>query len=54
MLSKQQILDLLTEEKNQYATYLLCCAQYKIEPDSVAQAKALSKIETLECLLKLM
>lgn len=52
MLSKQQILDLITEEKNKYSSYLQLCSYYKVEPDPIVNAKCLTKVETLEFMLK--
>lgn len=54
MLSKQQILDLITEEKNKYSSYLQFCAYYKIEPDPMVTVKCSTKVETLDFILKLM
>lgn len=54
MWSKQQLLDLITEERNKYSTYMQLCTYYAIAPDRVAIAKSSSKIDTLECLLKSM
>lgn len=54
MLSKQQILDLIAEEKNKYSSYLQLCSYYKIEPDPVAIIKCSTKVETLEFMLKSM
>lgn len=53
-ISKQQILDLLTDEKNRHASYIQLCAYYKVEPDPLVLAKCLSKTETLEHILKSM
>lgn len=52
MLTRQQILDLIAEEKSKYSTYMQSCAYYKIDPDPIATTKCQSKIDLLENLLK--
>ncbi len=54
MLHKDHLLDLITEEKNKYASYAQLCSFYKVDIDPIVSAKCLSKIEILEHLLKLM
>lgn len=54
MLSKQQILVMIAEEKTRYSSYLQLCSYYKVEPDLVVAAKHLSVIDTLDNILKLM
>lgn len=53
-LSKEDLMDLISEEKNKYSLYLSLCAYYKIEPGQVANTKCSSKTEVLEAILKLM
>jgi hypothetical protein len=54
MLSKQQVLDLIVEEKNKYSAYIQLCSYYKIDPDPIATVKCSAKVETLEYMLKSM
>jgi hypothetical protein len=54
MISKQQILELISEEKEKHSSYLQLCAYYKIEPDPIAIAKCSTKVETLDHMLKSM
>jgi len=54
MLSKDNILDLISDEKNKYSLYLQSCTYYKIDPDPLATVKCSAKIEVLEHILKSM
>jgi len=54
MLSKQNILDLIADEREKYSSYLQLCTYYKINPDSIVTIKCSVKIETLEHMLKSM
>lgn len=53
MITKDKVLSLIAEEKEQYNLYMQSCAYYNIDPDQLAKARHLSKIETLEVMLKL-
>lgn len=53
MITKQYLLELITEERDKYNTYLTICANYYVKPDPIISAKCMTKIETLESLLKL-
>lgn len=54
MLTKSHLIDLITEERNRYNTYISICAYYEVLPDPIVMAKCLTKIEAMESLLKLM
>jgi hypothetical protein len=50
-ISKDTILNLLTEEKEMYNSYLQTCQYYQIEPDARATAFAQAKLQLLKSLL---
>jgi len=45
--SKEDLLSLLTEEKERLALYTRLCHQYQIEPHPIAQATSQAKIQLL-------
>ncbi len=47
-------MELITEEKDRYSSYIALCAQYNIEPDKSATIQCSTKIEVLEAIMKLM
>lgn len=54
MISKDYILDMISDEKNKYSIYMQACTYYKIDPDPFATVKCSAKIEILEHILKSM
>jgi hypothetical protein len=53
MITREKVLLLIAEEKEQYNSYTQLCTNYNIEPDQIAEARHQSIIETLEAMLKL-
>ncbi len=54
MITKDKILELITEEKNNYNSYSQLCSSYGIKIDNLAEARHSSKIEILELILKML
>jgi len=54
VLSKDNILDLISNEKEKFNEYSLLCTHYKIQQDPLAVARYSSTIEALEMILKLL
>lgn len=51
VMSKEEILNNISKEKDKYNSYLQLCVYFKVKPDPLATCKHLSKIETLEMIL---
>jgi hypothetical protein len=51
-ISRDQILSLISEEKERFAKYSELCSQYQVPPDPVAAANKDGKLEILQLLLK--
>jgi hypothetical protein len=52
MITREDILALITEEKELFAEYSKACTRYKITQDPIAIAVKDGKIELLQMLLK--
>ena len=53
MITKDKVLDLISEEKEKQNSYLQLCAHYKVSPDPLILAKHSSKMEILELIIKM-
>jgi fructose-1,6-bisphosphatase len=51
---RDQVIKMITEEKDQYLSYKTLCARYKITPDPIATAIVMAKTETLETIVKIL
>ncbi len=51
-ITREQILTLISEEKERFARYSELCSQYQVPPDPVAVANKDGKLEILQRLLK--
>jgi hypothetical protein len=53
-LSKEDILILITTEKNTYNQYMEYCSFYGINPDPIATARSSSTIQTLTAIISML
>ena len=53
-LNRTTILGMIVEEKEKYNTYHLSCSQYGIQPDPIAKAKCIARVEVLDQVLAMM
>jgi hypothetical protein len=51
-LSRENLMIIFSEEKENFSKYSQLCALYQISPDPIAMAKHLGKIEILQMLLQ--
>jgi hypothetical protein len=52
MITKELLLSLISEEKENFSKYSQLCANYQIQTDPLATARHRGKLEILERLLK--
>ena len=52
MITKENLLTLISEEKNVFAQYSQSCAQYQIDLDPLAEARHRGRLEALQALLQ--
>lgn len=51
MLSRDDLLNLISDEKNKYSSYLQLCQYFKVKADPLVTLRHQSQIETLEMVL---
>jgi hypothetical protein len=52
MITKEILLSLISEEKDNYNKYVTSCANYQIQPDALATARSHGRLEILQRLVQ--
>lgn len=52
MITKETLLNLISEEKDDFSKYSQSCANYQITPDPIALAKHQGRLEIIQRLLR--
>lgn len=53
MLTKEVLLSLISEEKENFGKYSQLCATYQVQPDQLATARHQGRVEILQRLLQM-
>ena len=54
MITKEKLLNLISEEKDRFSKYSQICTHYNAEIDQYIYAKYISRVETLEQIVKML